>query len=99
MTSSIEPLRGGLIVSCQAATGTPLDVPSVLASLAAAAERGGAVGIRAHGPDNIRAITRAVTLPIIAIHKVVRPDSEVIITPTFADARAVHEAGEPPPAI
>jgi len=95
----MDRLRGGLIVSCQAETGTPLGAPGVLAALAAAAVRGGAAGIRANGPDNIAAITRAVDVPVIAIYKVVSPGSEVYITPTFEDARAVHAAGDPPPAI
>lgn len=92
-------MRGGLIVSCQAEVGTPLGTPEVLAVLAAAAERGGAVGIRANSPQNLAAICAAVNIPVIGIYKVVRPPSEVYITPTFADARCVHEAGNPPPAI
>jgi N-acylglucosamine-6-phosphate 2-epimerase len=100
MTSSIlESLRGGLIVSCQADAAGPLGSPQVLAALAAAAELGGAVGIRANGPANIAAITRAVRIPVIGIYKVVTPGSDVYITPTFADAQAVHTAGDPPPAI
>lgn len=95
----LEALRGGLIVSCQAEAGTPLGTPGVLAALAAAAERGGAAGIRANGPENLAAICTAVRVPVIGIHKVVSPDSEVIITPSFADARRVHAAGSPPPAI
>jgi N-acylglucosamine-6-phosphate 2-epimerase len=100
MASSIlESLQGGLIVSCQADASGPLGSPRVLAALAAAAEQGGAVAIRANGPENIAAITRSVSIPVIGIYKVVTPGSDVYITPTFADAQAIHGAGTPPPAI
>lgn len=100
MTSTpMDSLRGGLIVSCQAEAGTPLGSPEVLAALAAAAVRGGAVGIRANGPANVAAITRAVTVPVIGIYKVVTPGSDVYITPTCEDARQIRDAGNPPPAI
>lgn len=98
-SSLLRALFGGLIVSCQADAGSPLGSPAILAALAAAAELGGAAGIRANGPANIGAITRAVTIPVIGIYKVVSPGSDVYITPTFADAEAVHAAGDPPPAI
>lgn len=97
--ADLDSLRGGLIVSCQAEAGTPLGTPGVLAALAAAAERGGAVGIRANGPANLTAICAAVRVPVIGLYKVVQPPSEVYITPTFAAAQAVREAGDPPPAI
>jgi N-acylglucosamine-6-phosphate 2-epimerase len=99
MSTTIEALRGGLIVSCQAAHGSPLASPTVLAALALAAEAGGAVGIRADGPEAIAAITRAVRVPVIAIRKVVDSTGQVWITPTPADARVVHTAGDPSPAI
>lgn len=99
MPFHLEPLRHGLVVSCQAQPGTPLDSPGVLAALAAAAELGGAVAIRANGPHNVAAITRAVQIPVIALNKVVYSDSEVYITPCFAEASAVYASGDPPPAI
>src|SRR5579884_1865193 len=95
----LENLRGGLIVSCQAEAGMPLGSPEVLAALAAAAERGGAAGIRANGPQNLAAICAAVRVPVIAIYKVVSPDSDVYITPTFEAARQAYAACESPPAI
>src|SRR5581483_666556 len=100
MTESVlNAMRGGLIVSCQAEAGTPLGSPPVLAALAAAAERGGAVGIRANGPENLAAVCAAVRIPVIGIVKVVTPGSDVYITPTFTEARRVRSAGNPPPAI
>lgn len=73
--------------------------PEVLAALAGAAERGGAVGIRANGPENLVAICAAVSVPVIGIYKVVTPGSEVYITPTFAEAQQVFSAVTPPPAM
>jgi len=89
----MESLRGGLIVSCQEPEGSPLDRPEMIAALAAAAERGGAVGVRINHPENIRAVRAAVKIPIIGIHKQRRPGSEVYITPDRKAARAVAEAG------
>jgi len=67
--------------------------PVVIAAVARAAVAGGAVGLRINGEDDIREVRRAVDVPIIGIRKVATPESPVSITPTFADARAVAEAG------
>lgn len=83
----------GLIVSCQAPVGEPLHGSMFMARIAVAAEAGGAVGIRANGPADIRAIRESVRLPIIGIFKAEYPDSPVYITPTFEEARLVVEAG------
>jgi N-acylglucosamine-6-phosphate 2-epimerase len=95
----LDALKGGLIVSCQAVTGTALGRPEILAALAAAAQAGGAAGIRADGPANVAEIRRQTPLPLIAIYKVVRPGSDVYITPTFEDAAAVWSAADPCPEI
>lgn len=87
----IEQVRGGLIVSCQALPNEPLHGAEIMARMAVAAEQGGAVGIRANGAPDIRAIRRAVTLPIIGIYK--EGDEGVYITPTLNHARVVIEAG------
>lgn len=84
-------IRGGLIVSCQAAPGTPLAGPDHMAAMAAAAADGGAVGIRAEGTDDIRAIRAAVDLPLIGLWKTGREG--VYITPTAEHALAVRESG------
>jgi N-acylglucosamine-6-phosphate 2-epimerase len=87
----LTELRGGLIVSCQAPPGDPLCDADILARMAIAAWRGGAVGIRANGPDSIRAIRQAVPLPLIGLYK--DGETGVYITPTIAHARAVIAAG------
>ena len=85
--------RGGLIVSCQAATGSPLDRPDFLAALARTAELNGAVGVRMDQAQNIAAAREAVSVPIIGLRKHVRDGCDVYITPTLADARLVKAAG------
>lgn len=87
----VAQLQGGLIVSCQALADEPLHGASMMARMAMAAHSGGAVGIRANGPEDIRNIRAAVPLPLIGLYK---DGSEgVYITPTLAHARAVAEAG------
>ncbi|MDR7484624.1 MAG: N-acetylmannosamine-6-phosphate 2-epimerase [Armatimonadota bacterium] len=86
-------LAGGLIVSCQAPPDSPLHGPVFMAAMAKAAGEGGAVGLRLNGPDDIRAARAATALPIIGLFKRRAGRSPVEITPTFADAAAVVEAG------
>jgi len=86
-------LGGGLIVSCQAAAGSPLRDTPVMVAMARAAEQGGAVGIRANGAEDISAIRACVSLPIIGIYKQDLPGYDVRITLTLAAARAVVAAG------
>jgi N-acylglucosamine-6-phosphate 2-epimerase len=89
----ITQVRGGLIVSCQALHDEPLHGPHIMARMALAAQQGGAVGIRANGPEDIAAIREAVPLPIIGLYKQDYDDSEVFITPTAQHVRAVVGAG------
>ncbi len=95
MNQFFEPLRGGLIVSCQALDGEPMFGASVMAQFAQAARAGGAVGIRANTPVDCAAIKAAVPeLPLIGLWKVDLPGfSDVYITPRVRDARAIADAG------
>jgi N-acylglucosamine-6-phosphate 2-epimerase len=90
---SLEVLRGGLVVSVQAAPGTPLASPDTMSAIARAAELGGAAGIRAEGVADIRAIKNAVGVPVIGLIKRDTPGSPVRITGSLEDARAVAAAG------
>jgi len=84
--------RGSLIVSCQARADNPLHGPMFMGAMALAARDGGARGIRANGPQDVAAV-KAAGLPVIGIHKVFSPDVPVYITPDFASAAALAEAG------
>jgi N-acylglucosamine-6-phosphate 2-epimerase len=89
----VAPLEGAVIVSCQAAAGSPLDHPGTIAALAQSAALGGARGFRIDGPDNVAAVRAVTDLPIIGIRKADRAGFEVRITPTLADALRVVAAG------
>lgn len=89
----LDQLKNGLIVSCQARNGWAMHGSSIMAAFAKAAEEGGAVGIRANGTDDIRAIREKVDLPIIGISKIWDKDMRVFITPDYNSAKSVIEAG------
>ncbi|MDQ4121880.1 MAG: N-acetylmannosamine-6-phosphate 2-epimerase [Acidobacteriota bacterium] len=93
MNKIAENWRGGLIVSCQAPSNSPLAKPEIIAALAETAEQNGAVGVRIDSPENIRAARQVLKLPILGIYKIVSDESEVYITPTFNAAKEVAEAG------
>ncbi|HUC94067.1 MAG TPA: N-acetylmannosamine-6-phosphate 2-epimerase [Paenibacillus sp.] len=87
------PARSSLVVSCQALAHEPLHGSAHMAAMARAAREGGAGGIRANSPTDIRAIREAVELPIIGLWKRDYKGFEMYITPTVEDAVAVHAAG------
>lgn len=89
----LESLKGGLVVSCQALEDEPLHGSSHMAAMAMAAKEGGAVGIRANGYDDIKAIKEKVDLPIIGILKKHYPGFKAFITTTKADAKLIADAG------
>jgi predicted NBD/HSP70 family sugar kinase/putative N-acetylmannosamine-6-phosphate epimerase len=64
-----------------------------MARFARAAVEGGAMGIRANGPDDVRAIRQAVKVPIIGIEKAQQDDGDILITPSFESARDLVAAG------
>ena len=81
--SKIQSLKGNLIVSCQALPDEPLHSSFIMGRMAKAAKQGGASGIRANTPDDIKEIQNQVNLPIIGIIKKDYDDSKVYITPTM----------------
>jgi N-acylglucosamine-6-phosphate 2-epimerase len=62
-----------------------------MAAMARAAVLGGAVGIRANGLADVRAVRQAVDVPVVGLWK--DGDEGVYITPTLRHARAVASAG------
>jgi N-acylglucosamine-6-phosphate 2-epimerase len=90
-----EPLipHRSLAVSCQARADNPLHGPAFMAAMAQAAEQGGALALRANGPADIAAIRAVSRLPIIGILKRWDDRFQVYITPDFASAEAITEAG------
>jgi N-acylglucosamine-6-phosphate 2-epimerase len=89
----IDNLRGGLIVSCQAQPDEPLFGAQHMAAMARAALAGGAIAIRANGPEDIAAIRKVVNLPILGLFKEDMPGYEVRITPTIEHAEKIATAG------
>ena len=86
-------LRGRVIVSCQASAGDPMDHLDTLTRMAGSVLRGGAGGLRAEGVERILAFRRLTALPVIGLVKRCDVNGDVYITPDFASARAVSEAG------
>ena len=89
----LKSLKGKLIVSCQALADEPLHSPFIMARMALAALEGGAVGIRANTPEDVREIKRVVDIPVIGLFKKDYPDSEVYITPTMDEISAMVDCG------
>ena len=90
-SEALKQIKGGLIVSCQAEPSPSLEDPDILAAIAEAVVTGGAVGIRADGPENVRAIRERTKVPVIGIWKQTFPDSEVFITPRLKEVIAVAD--------
>lgn len=93
LESLCAQLKGGLIVSCQAPAGSPLNDPYIISVLALTAEQHGAVGVRIKHADQIAATKARVRVPVIGLDKVEFTDSPVYITPTFAIAERLAASG------
>lgn len=89
----LDSFKGGLIVSCQVQHDDPTFSVDFVVKMAKAAQWGGAVGIRANDPEQIKAIKKEVDLPVIGLWKIWHDDTDVFITPTLKAAKAVWEAG------
>lgn len=83
--------EGSLIISCQAVKGEPLYGYNIMHLMAKAAKAGGADGIRCNYVSDINSIKQEVDLPTIGIIKAVYPDSDVYITPTLKEVKALLE--------
>ena len=94
MIPGSEQLDQGLIVSVQAPLGSPMRDPEVIAAMADAALRNGAVGVRLESPEHIGAVRRRCPEAlIIGLWKCTFPDSSVYITPGWREIQAVWSAG------
>lgn len=91
MKSSVEQLKGKLIVSCQALPHEPLHSSFIMGRMARAAKEGGAAGIRANTREDIKEIRTQVDLPVIGIVKRDYEDSKVYITPTMKEVDELME--------
>ncbi len=89
----LDRLKGQLVVSCQAAAGSPLEPVEHIVALARAAILGGARALRLEGIANVAAVRTVTTLPIIGIVKAEMPGTEVFITGTTAHVDALSAAG------
>ncbi len=85
MNKIVNELKGKLVVSCQALPEEPLHSSFIMGRMALAAMQGGASGIRANTPEDIREIKKVTGLPVIGIVKREYPDSSVYITPTMRE--------------
>lgn len=96
MHKTVEKLLNGLVISCQAYEDTPLYGSKYMVAMALCAQMGGADGLRACWPQDIRAIKEACDIPVIGINKKFGdgdPLDEIFITPTFESAKEIIEAG------
>lgn len=89
----VEQVNKQLIVSCQALPHEALFGADIMAKMAISAARGGARAIRANTPADVKAIKKAIDLPVIGLYKEMLPDYDVIITPTLHHALKIAEAG------
>lgn len=89
----LTSMKGGLIVSCQSIPGDPIWTENMVVKMAEAAQWGGAVGLRANTPEDIRKIKKSVNLPVIGLWKIYDQRTDIFITPTMKEVRAVWEAG------
>lgn len=83
----------GLIVSSQALDGNPMLSVEKLVSMAQAAALGGASALRVNGVEVVSELSKRVNVPIIGINKVKDDTGRTVITPNFALAKEVADAG------
>ena len=94
MENLLELLKNGMIVSCQSEGDDPFNSdPMYMALFARAAEMGGAKGIRTQGIEKLKAIKKAVSLPVIGLLKSKFPDGTVCITRSFKEVEQLLESG------
>jgi len=93
---TLEKIRNGIIVSCQAVGDNPLkrECARNMLLMAECAALGGAVGFRANAPENIKPIKEKYPdMPMIGIWKVQVEGNPIYITPTMKEVDALAELG------
>lgn len=96
MHNAVKQLLGKVIVSCQAYEDTPLYGSDYMKAMAESVLLGGAEGIRACWPQDIKVIRSVCKVPIIGIYKDFSdgdPLDTVFITSKYEYACEVIEAG------
>jgi len=86
-------LKQSLIASCQPVDNGPMDKVEHVVAMALAAIDGGAKGLRIEGVENVRAVAKATSIPIVGIVKRDLDNSSIRITPFVKDVEALAEAG------
>ncbi len=92
MSHILDRLKDGLVVSCQAAPGDPLEDTDTIRRIARSVAAAGAAGLRVNSPEHIAAIRKDSALPIIGIQKR-HSNGAIHITPDFASAADLAAAG------
>jgi N-acylglucosamine-6-phosphate 2-epimerase len=93
LTSDLARLKGGLVVSCQVPDGVAIDTPEFIAAQAETVVEAGAIGIRARGIENVAAISKRTTVPIIGLVKRYLASTPIYITPLVQDVLELEAAG------
>ncbi len=91
--SLLEALEQSLIVSCQPVPDSPMDRDDIVLAMAQAAVAGGAKGLRIEGAKRVRLVAQHCNVPIVGIIKRDLTESEVRITPSLEDVKALADAG------
>ncbi len=89
----LERLHGGFVTSCQPVRGGVFDVPASVALFARAAEDGGTDGLRIESVADLRAVRSVTRLPIVGLVKRDVDGTDVFITPSLDDVRALAAEG------
>jgi N-acylglucosamine-6-phosphate 2-epimerase len=89
----LKKMKNGLVVSCQVQKDDPIYTDDMVVKMAEAAQWGGAVGIRANTPEQIKSIKSRVNLPVIGLYKKWNNGTDVFITPTMKEVDEVCESG------
>ena len=89
----LSTLKQSLIASCQPVDNGPMDKIEHVVAMALAAIDGGAKALRIEGVENVCAVAKATTVPIVGIVKRDLPDSPIRITPFIKDIKNLAEAG------